>query len=694
MTWFPWELRITSDRTTILMPRNYHPRRIQEVIAQYRVTHFLWGSFEPPPYYEINPELWAVELDHLRTVLGLTDAREIYRSTGEMYFPVRLYRLEYALFRSRPPGCPWQWQLDRSARRIVWMRWSRWVLLVLLAVDVWYRAHTFGPQVREALGINLWPTTIGGTEPLDCDEAAYAYIGHRLSSGDVLYRDVTENKTPLGYWLYTLAVFAGGYRELTIRVMPIPFVLVTITLVWWIAGRIGGQVAACLAAGLYILLSTDPFLFGNGANLEHFVNLFAVASLAFLIFAWDRAGRWPLLAAGICLGAAALVKQFAIFPVVLFVPALLLRAGQGAPAGGQRIRRRVLDVIAFSLGIGLIAAVAAVVLAAQGAGRDAFDDIFLYGRALATDTLREPGTPTAAIHWLTGNADPEGRLPWPFGTTDWLVWWGTASWPLWLASIPSLAYLLLPRTTTAPRRLVALWAISAWVEVAAPGLYWQHYYLLPAAGASIAVAAALADAASYVARALGPGTNWRRLGLALVCSTALAIAIGTTVYLEVRSYLLVPPEELAIRYKGGGQWVVLCAMGRDSTRRARIWKDPHLYIWGWQSPLHFYGRMDSPTRHFFVDNLLRDQADRDHPLIRPRTDEIIATLKRRPPELIFTAYPPFKELRAFLLENYLPSRMALGLWVRQQDYGRFERAGALPATGGKTGTQTSGEGSK
>ncbi len=93
MTWFPWELRVTSDRTTILMPRNYHPRRIQEVIRQYEVTHILWGSFEPPPYYEINPESWAVELERLRTALGLTDAREVYRSTGEMLFPVRLYRL-------------------------------------------------------------------------------------------------------------------------------------------------------------------------------------------------------------------------------------------------------------------------------------------------------------------------------------------------------------------------------------------------------------------------------------------------------------------------------------------------------------------------------------------------------------------------------------------------------------------------
>ena len=39
------------------MPRNYNPRRIQEVIGQYGVTHFLWGSFEPPP--DINPETWG-----------------------------------------------------------------------------------------------------------------------------------------------------------------------------------------------------------------------------------------------------------------------------------------------------------------------------------------------------------------------------------------------------------------------------------------------------------------------------------------------------------------------------------------------------------------------------------------------------------------------------------------------------------
>ncbi len=91
MTWFPWELRVTSDRTTVLMPRNYDPQRIREVIAQYQVTHFLWGSFEPPP--DIDPESWGPYLEQLRTSLGLTLDREQFHSSRGGFYPVRLYRL-------------------------------------------------------------------------------------------------------------------------------------------------------------------------------------------------------------------------------------------------------------------------------------------------------------------------------------------------------------------------------------------------------------------------------------------------------------------------------------------------------------------------------------------------------------------------------------------------------------------------
>jgi len=573
------------------------------------------------------------------------------------------------------------------------IQWSFLALVVILLIDLWYRGHTFGPTVASSAGIKLWPAAVGASEPLDCDEAAYAYIGHRLLRGDVMYRDLTENKPPLGYWLYALAVMIGGYNELSIRLLPIPAVLLSIALVWWIGWRLAGSLAACLAAGLFALLSTDPYLFGNGSNLEHFMNLFSVASLALLILAWSRNRRWPIVAAGVCLGAAALVKQVAILPALVYLAALALRR-RGDSSDHERTawRERVGDIIAMGLGLMLAIGLAAGILLAQGAGAAAYEDIMQYGRALATDTLPERGAPSGLIRWLTGNADPSGQLPWPFGSTTYLVWWGTGSWPLWLAAIPATVYLLFAPSSSASRRLVAAWTIAASLQVVLPGLFWQHYYLLPTPGIALVVATALADCLGaligHSKRKSGASRrSARAVAVCLGAALILILAIGATLVIQVRSYLLVPPQELTVRYKGGGQWVVLRALGQELARRSSVWPDPHLYIWGWQSPLHFYGKLDGVTRHFFVDNLLRDQAEREHPLIKPRIAEIMSDLQERPPALIFVGYAPFPALRAFLRERYLPSGLVpaqdgLGLWVERGHFNAFERFhGAAPGSG-------------
>lgn len=96
MTWFPWELRVASDRTTILLPRSleggsYELKRIQDTVRQYQVTHVLWGSFEPSP--NADPESLGPYLEQLRLAAGLSNDREIFRSSPRNPFPVRLYRL-------------------------------------------------------------------------------------------------------------------------------------------------------------------------------------------------------------------------------------------------------------------------------------------------------------------------------------------------------------------------------------------------------------------------------------------------------------------------------------------------------------------------------------------------------------------------------------------------------------------------
>jgi hypothetical protein len=253
-----------------------------------------------------------------------------------------------------------------------------------------------------------------------------------------------------------------------------------------------------------------------------------------------------------------------------------------------------------------------------------------------------------------------------------------------MAAVPATIWLLLGPSNAA-RRVVAALTISAWLQVGLPRLFWQHYYLLPLPGIAIGVAVFLADAfirCRDLQRSSRPG----KAGLWGLVALALVAGIAGTALIQVQRYLLVPPPELAIRYKGGGQWVVLRDLGRELGRRSRIWRSPHLFVWGWQSPLFLYSGLDGVTPHFFADPLLKAYATKNHPLIRPRIDRIMRDLHARPPELIFSGDPPFAALASFLLEHYRPvvelgpeRRMPItpdgrGLWVERRSFDLFEAA--------------------
>lgn len=522
-------------------------------------------------------------------------------------------------------------------------------LILALAFCAWWRAYTFAPAARGAIGADLWPWAVGATEPLDCDEAVYAYIGKRLLAGDAMYRDLTENKPPLGYFLYAAAVGAGGYTEGAIRAMSLPYVLATVALLWWVALRLGGPLAAAIAAWAYAFASADPYLFGNGSNMEHFVNAFAVAGLACML-------RGSAAGAGLFAGLSALVKQVAGAPLLVYAGAIAL----------DRSRPRIRRLLWLAAGFATPWAIALGILAAQGAGRDAFEDIVRYGGALATDTPPDPNSPPGWARWLTGNADPTpqgkpwdaGGLPWPFGSTNYYVWWGAGLWPLWLASALSWPYLAFgPRLPG--RRLLAAWVAACWLQVTLPGLYWQHYYLLPLPGAVLSVALALGDSLAAA----------RSRRLALIPAAALSAAIAGSLAIQVRDYAMVPPEQITARFKGGAQWVALRKLGASLKARAEGAEDPRLFVWGWQSPLYFYSGLDGVTRQVFVDPLMKNFADKGHPRTDARVARTLRDLREHPPDFVFCGDPPFPALRAFLEERYVPGPEGVapqgqGLWVR------------------------------
>jgi 4-amino-4-deoxy-L-arabinose transferase-like glycosyltransferase len=561
-------------------------------------------------------------------------------------------------------------------------RWSWWALGAILVVTAWWRGHTFGPDVAARTGLRLWPVVTGASEPLDCDEAAYGYVGRRLAGGAVMYRDLTENKPPLGYWIYTAAVAMGGANELTIRLLPLPPVLGTALLIFLIGCRMAGRPGAGLVAcGLYGVLATDPFTYGNGAQLETMINLLAAGSL----WAWiraeasERGPSWRTgLVVGALVGASSLVRQVAVVSLAVFLAASLSRwrTDRGKTVAG------------LMLGFAGPWVVAGLILWTQGGLSAAIDDVFWYGRALATDTPPAPGSPSGWVRWVTGNADPFGKLPPPFGRTTYLQWWGRGTWPVWIVGVVGLGLWLVRGDRV--RRIVAGWTCAAVVQVILPGLYWAHYYQVVMPGLAIVTGVGLGD----LLRGEGRRWGWRRLGRA-VGIVAILGAISATVVIQVRDYLMVEPEKLTVQWKGGAQWVELRKMGRDLRRRADAagWLDPKILVWGWQSPLYFYSGLDGMTPQFFVDPLMKAFAEEGrHPQVRRRLERLLDDVRLNPPAVVFAWDRPFAGLQDVIERDYLPSRLlpasrdGRGAWVRPEGYAAFESGRPQPE--GREGART------
>lgn len=586
-------------------------------------------------------------------------------------------------------------------------RTANFLTFALMAVVLlWWRAHTFAPAIDMLAHSNLWPEMSGPAEPLDCDEAAYGYMARRMADGAALYKDVTEYKPPGGYWFYFLAITLGGASEMTVRLMVLPVLVATLWLVGATARRFAGMIGAVFAMAAFVLMSTDPYVFGNGSNLEHLMNLFGIAAVWSFLNANDnsddereadassvtnlraeqRVRLFWLFVCGICVGLAATVKQVAL---IALVPIVFEFARSKSQWGGK-----LWGIFVTFAGFLVPWIIAGCILAAQGALADAFADVIEYSRALAKETPADANAPSIAFRWLTGNSDPRnGSLPWPFGRTDWLVWWGTGAWPLHLfAAACFLALILIRPFHGNPTQRILIWQYPlAWCMIALPGLYWQHYYLLltPVSCLFVGILTGIvtrgAIRSPHAEQLELTGSNQdlqpKRVSISLKYMTLAAGAIVTfcmTARIQWIEYLTVPAEKLTVKYKGGTQWVSLRQLGVEISQRTVGWNPrPLLEVWGWQSPLLFYSGLDAPDRYFFTDPLAKAMIGKPHPLVGPRMERLMESLRAKRPELIFCGDIPFPELKSMLVRDYVASYTVgstpdgRGLFVRKDRYQDF-----------------------
>ena len=210
-------------------------------------------------------------------------------------------------------------------------------------------------------------TELGG------DAGLYAYAGSAILHGQLPYRDVWEQKPPIGFYLNALAVALFGRTPWTIWWFDVIWVALTTIVVFLILRKMTGFLAAALGSLAFGLAVMSPGVFQGGNLMELYALLpqVLVIGCAYAFFV-TRQNRWSFLG-GLAAGLAFMTKQTSIalgmaFFLTLALVALLERQAK------VLWRRLALFLAGFLLPL----AVAVATWAAAGALGDFMDGVFLH----------------------------------------------------------------------------------------------------------------------------------------------------------------------------------------------------------------------------------------------------------------------------------------------------------------------------
>jgi hypothetical protein len=199
------------------------------------------------------------------------------------------------------------------------------------------------------------------------DEGEYAYIGQRILHGDVPYRDVYNQKTPLAFYTMAAGQALLGPSVSELRLFGSAYGLLSISAVYAVARSALGPLGAAVAALSFAAMAFDQAGILHQASTEYFMLLW----LALGVLVWNKAGElgrpgWAM-AAGALAGLACSTKQSGAALLVYFAGDALFRrrrAGRAAFAASAR------ELAWAGSGFAVVFASVAAFFAAHGALRD------------------------------------------------------------------------------------------------------------------------------------------------------------------------------------------------------------------------------------------------------------------------------------------------------------------------------------
>jgi len=208
-------------------------------------------------------------------------------------------------------------------------------------------------------------------EPLGIDQSLWASAVKGMSRGQLLYRDVWEQRPPGIYWIYLAGFQVFGWAASTVAWLDLLASAVTTLLLYAIARTLSGPVAGAAAAALYATLTMPAWLFRYGGFLERsvcetFIAVCVGASFWCAVRFRARHSIWLATGVGLAAGAAVVLKPNAglYFPAVL----LWMFLYSAEPPARRWIVR---PLVAAGLAAAVIPAIAIVWLWQLGIAREA-----------------------------------------------------------------------------------------------------------------------------------------------------------------------------------------------------------------------------------------------------------------------------------------------------------------------------------
>lgn len=443
--------------------------------------------------------------------------------------------------------------------------------------------------------------------PFERDEGEYAYIAQQMLKGVPPYISAYSMKLPGIYVVYALIMTLFGQTHTGIHLGLLIFNSATIFVVFLLAKKLFGSIAAVTAGGIYAVLSITSGVTGLWANAEHFVILQALVGLLLICNSNGKTRYVRLLIAGLLFGLAFIIKQHGIIFAIFGALYLLYSGLRQRPIQWLKV---IISQIIFNAMVLLPFVIVCLFYWFYGIFDKFWFWTFTYAHEYATAITLEVAWELFAYQAKT------------------MFYEG---FPIWFLSVFGFFAVVVMKRYRQLAALAAGFFIFSFLAVC-PGLYFRgHYFifLLPAAAILAGVSIAVIDG-------LYAGTMPMPMRLAITGTIGI-IVIGYTLYNQRECLFNLSPEDVCRKVYGVNPFpesLQIAEFIRDNSR-----PDASIAVIGSEPQICFYSSRRSATKYIYIYPLMEPQ-----PHARQMQEEMIAQVETANPQFVVFVNVPMSWL--------------------------------------------------